>query len=206
MEALSLLTKSTEFWVSKPDHKFPDGVLATVDTCVFYISLACSVFILFHLGYNSEVTVNIYFDRVISIVFYSFAAISLVRTTVRLLTRSKSLGYRMAEVILTIYFLFVLFKRTFLTLSSASFFRQAEWLYVGIFGVFLIEFSKQSLFFDRFFFNPTLLFVLSFLFLILLGTILLLLPNVTIGPPMSMTDALFMATSAVCMHHRAFGC
>src|SRR5690606_17017129 len=59
--------------------------------------------------------------------------------------------------------------------------------------------SKNVLFFDRFFFNPTLLFIVSFLFMIFIGTVLLLLPKVMNGPPLNFIDALFMATSAVCI-------
>src|SRR5690606_15503006 len=52
---------------------------------------------------------------------------------------------------------------------------------------------------DDFYFNPTILFVLSFLLLILLGTILLILPNSTTDHHLSFVDALFTATSAVCV-------
>jgi trk system potassium uptake protein TrkH len=85
-------------------------------------------------------------------------------------------------------------------LSTASSSRvPSEWMYVGFFAVTIIELSKTSLFFDRYYFNPTLLFVLSFLTLILIGTILLLLPRSTNGADLSFVDALFMATSAVCV-------
>jgi trk system potassium uptake protein TrkH len=47
-------------------------------------------------------------------------------------------------------------------------------------------------------FNPALMFVLSFLFIILLGTGLLLLPRATVGG-ISLTNALFTSTSAVCV-------
>jgi trk system potassium uptake protein len=47
--------------------------------------------------------------------------------------------------------------------------------------------------------NPTLLFVLSFLILIAIGTILLLLPHSSTGTNINFTDALFMSASAVCV-------
>ena len=48
--------------------------------------------------------------------------------------------------------------------------------------------------------NPTLLFVLSFLFLITLGTVLLMLPASSKGSDyISLIDALFMSASAVCV-------
>lgn len=53
--------------------------------------------------------------------------------------------------------------------------------------------------FNRYHVNPTLLFVLSFLFLIALGTGLLLLPYSTTGSKINFVDALFMSASAVCV-------
>jgi trk system potassium uptake protein len=46
--------------------------------------------------------------------------------------------------------------------------------------------------------NPAQLFILSFMFLIIAGSFLLLLPNAT-HTSISLTDALFTATSAVCV-------
>lgn len=65
-------------------------------------------------------------------------------------------------------------------------------------AVFLIELSKISLGINSLQLNPPIIFVLSFLVLILLGTFLLMLPNATNGP-IHMVDALFTATSAVCV-------
>src|SRR5690606_19661607 len=77
--------------------------------------------------------------------------------------------------------------------------QQTEWIYFGLFATLLIAVSKVSLFFDDFYFNPTILFVISFLMLILIGTSLLILPNSTTDGHLSFIDALFTATSAVCV-------
>ncbi|QNL52171.1 ATPase [Olivibacter sp. SDN3] len=180
------------------DRRFIRG-LKTVDLGMLYTSLVCSLFILAHIGYNSDITVSLFFDQVIVGVFYAFGILTLVKTTIRFTSRSDDIASKYAELFLCFYFCFVVIERFIAPISPDSFFRQAEWLYMGIFGVFLVEISKSSLFFDRFYFNPTLLFVLSFLFLVLLGTALLLLPKVTNGPPLSFVNALFMATSAVCI-------
>ncbi|QDH78882.1 ATPase [Echinicola soli] len=65
-------------------------------------------------------------------------------------------------------------------------------------GVFLIELSKVSLGVNELQLNPPLIFILSFLVLILIGTVLLMLPNATNGP-IHLIDALFTSTSAVCV-------
>ena len=65
-------------------------------------------------------------------------------------------------------------------------------------GVFLIELSKLSLGVNELKLNPPLIFILSFLVLIMIGTVLLLLPNAS-NEPINLIDALFTSTSAVCV-------
>lgn len=64
--------------------------------------------------------------------------------------------------------------------------------------IFLVELSRSSLQIQRIRINPSLLFAGSFLVLILLGTGLLLLPRAT-TQGISLVDAFFTATSAVCV-------
>ncbi|WP_237073352.1 TrkH family potassium uptake protein [Prosthecochloris sp. GSB1] len=47
--------------------------------------------------------------------------------------------------------------------------------------------------------QPAVLIIMSFLLFILLGTLFLLLPKATVGEPLAAIDAVFMATSAVCV-------
>jgi len=63
---------------------------------------------------------------------------------------------------------------------------------------FLREFSALNLSLRVYSINPAQLFVLSFLGLVVTGTLLLLLPNATTSP-IEPVDALFTATSAVCV-------
>ena len=70
--------------------------------------------------------------------------------------------------------------------------------YMLFFIVFFRELSTTDLSIANRSINPALLFVSSFLFLIILGTLLLLLPNATYDG-ISFTDALFTSTSAVCV-------
>lgn len=64
--------------------------------------------------------------------------------------------------------------------------------------LFFIEFSHWSLSVNRLRIHPALVFLLSFLLVVLVGTGLLLLPNATVGE-IGLVDALFTATSAVCV-------
>jgi len=67
---------------------------------------------------------------------------------------------------------------------------------LGLYFLYRASISVQGLFADKF--NPATLFVVSFALLILLGTLLLLLPNASTGS-ISVIDAAFTATSAVCV-------
>lgn len=71
-------------------------------------------------------------------------------------------------------------------------------LYAGIILAFFIELSYWLQFIYHQTVSPALLFVGSFFFLVLLGAFLLKLPNAT-NNRLSTVDALFTATSAVCV-------
>lgn len=64
--------------------------------------------------------------------------------------------------------------------------------------IVLLELSKTSVFFTRFNLSPPKLMLFSFLFLIIIGTVLLLLPRMTTHG-ISFVDALFTSTSASCV-------
>jgi len=72
------------------------------------------------------------------------------------------------------------------------------WLYAGVLIVFIREFSALKIDLRRTSISPGLLFILSFLFLIIIGTLLLLMPNATYQG-IRVIDALFTSTSAVCV-------
>jgi trk system potassium uptake protein len=72
------------------------------------------------------------------------------------------------------------------------------WLKIGVILTFIREFSELSLNLRRTFLNPAQLFILSFLSLIIIGSLLLILPNST-HDHISYLDALFTSTSAVCV-------
>lgn len=71
-------------------------------------------------------------------------------------------------------------------------------LFFSMLLVFIREFSLLNINFSKEYINPAQLFVISFLFIILLGSLLLKLPNATYHG-ISYVDALFTSTSAVCV-------
>ena len=69
---------------------------------------------------------------------------------------------------------------------------------VAVFVTFIREISDNNFSLNRTFLNPGQFFILSFLSVVLVGALLLMMPNAT-NEPISFVDALFTATSAVCV-------
>lgn len=81
---------------------------------------------------------------------------------------------------------------------GAAFLLHPYFLYGLLAALSFVHISQMSFGFVRRKIKPTVLFILSFLFLIFVGTGLLLLPRVTYDT-ISFVDALFMAASSVCV-------
>lgn len=171
---------------------------STVDRVMLYVSLVCALVVLFHLGYNTDKATARQFAAIIKWLFYGLFFLGALRIGFSMLAVRKVGVAHYGGLVLSLYFLTVILARV-TEEPHLAFLQNDEWLYLGIFAVFLTELSKSSLFFDNFYFNPTILFVISFLVLILAGTLLLMLPKTTAGAPLPFVDALFMATSAVCI-------
>lgn len=171
-----------------------------IDRWMLYASLACTLLVLFHIGYNTDAATARTLDALIIGVFYVLIALSACRTLLSVWAIRRAGPAFYGGLVLLVYFLAIGGVRTFGTeIAGLDFLRHDEWIYLGIFVVFLVELSKSSLFFDSLYFNPTILFVISFLVLILAGTLLLLLPKTMVAGSLGFVDALFMATSAVCI-------
>ena len=69
---------------------------------------------------------------------------------------------------------------------------------IAVLVTFIREISDNNFSLNRGFLNPGQIFILSFLSVILVGSLLLMMPNAT-NQPISFIDALFTATSAVCV-------
>ncbi len=103
--------------------------------------------------------------------------------------------------IVTVVFSFVIILIHFLEVDSeknASLFYNDLWIKFAIILTFIREFAELKLSFKRNILNPAQLFILSFLFIIFLGTLLLMLPKATYNG-ISFINALFTSTSAVCV-------
>ncbi|HEY0770605.1 MAG TPA: potassium transporter TrkG, partial [Sphingobacteriaceae bacterium] len=175
------------------------GIRRKIDRFMLLSSMLCALFILFLIGYNTNAVVEVYVLFPIKLLIYVFdlLLLSKIITTIYFKKPEKLSFY--SEIILFLYLTLIIIARIYPPAFSYLDLDALPWLYVGVYAVFIVELSKTSLVFDKFYFNPTLLFVASFLFLILLGTILLLMPKSTVGMRLTVLDALFMSTSAVCV-------
>lgn len=169
-----------------------------IDRLMFYLSLFCALFVVIHIGNIFGSKYDLLFERATLWIFYLLLFLNLLivagsTVVVKRINISHYTGLSVA-----LYFVFIAFCRIS-NLSFLEFLTKQEWLQLGIAMVFIFQLSQNSLFFDNLYFNPTILFVVSFLILILVGAFLLMLPRATNTAPLSFVDAFFMATSAVCI-------
>jgi potassium uptake TrkH family protein len=113
--------------------------------------------------------------------------------------KDSSRGKKQLEVFLVILLHFCAFIQ-FGWLDSWIWLQAYESLLTSIliFALFFIELSRFSLGVNKMSLHPALIFILSFLFVIAVGTLLLKLPNATVNG-ISWIDAFFTSTSAVCV-------
>lgn len=169
-----------------------------VDIIMFYVSMICAFAVILHVGYITDAKLANIFENVIHAMFYGLFTLEAFQTLSSIWVQKKVKIQHIAGLTIIVYFFVIIIARLSGS-ESLSYLRQEEWVYLGIYLIFLSALSKNSLFFDNFYFNPTILFVISFLVFILIGTLLLMLPRTTLVAPLSFIDALFMATSAVCI-------
>lgn len=162
------------------------------------IGLVAVLLIFYDFGYNQNDIVQIWLNA-----FYVITlAVGIVSTAVRYIRKIESppLGVVIFDIVSVSFFLFITLHTlaVFESFDLLQKFYSKPWLYTAIFLVFIREFAALRLNLSRAYLNPAQLFIISFLGIILLGSLLLLLPNATYES-ISFLNALFMSTSAVCV-------
>jgi len=160
--------------------------------------MICAFAVIFNVGYVRDPELADLLDRIIHVMFYALFIMTGLRTASSIFALKKIEVEHYSGLVILTYFTVIIIAR-FASIPAVDLFGKDQWIYLGIYLVFITELSKSTLFFDNFYFNPTILFVISFFALILIGTVLLMLPRTTLQAPLSFIDALFMATSAVCI-------
>lgn len=166
-------------------------VVKIINSSSTVISLLClfSVFLYF----GSKV------DSIVTFYFQLFIKLGLVFGVVTLLIRyfkERKFDFSVlaSDVFFLVFFLLIIFNKN----HSISFFKGNLSFVLGALFLFIREFSTLSINYKRKVLNPAQLFIISFLGIIFLGAFCLQLPNAT-TEKISFLDALFTATSAVCV-------
>ncbi len=109
--------------------------------------------------------------------------------------------FKIKGIHFVLFLSFLLFASAFINTAYFLLFDNKEFNFLTALLVFLIimfDLSGRLYTLNRQTLHPALVFVLSFMVLIVIGTLLLILPNATVNG-ISFIDALFTSTSAVCV-------
>lgn len=178
-------------------------LLAALDAIGIFVALIGFVVFVFHIGFPhtpGQVThIHLFFNIVLLLIFISnLAGAFLVKWEILL----RKL--RLAELLTLPVILLLLDARIrfsgihwYDTMFMQALTKDVA-MHAFLIFILILEISTGSLRFSNRNTNPALVFVFSFLVLILFGTALLLLPKATYEG-IGFTDAFFTATSAVCV-------
>ena len=161
------------------------------------VSILAVFFLIYDIGYisqsdNANLVLNIYFFTIL------IGAISIIGRYLNPKTRPR-LTILPFDIILVSFLLIPIYQYFELYfLQSLSLFKQVYLLYIAVILVFIRELSAIKINFKKAILNPAQLFIISFLAIIVIGVILLMLPNAT-HSGITLIDALFTSTSAVCV-------
>jgi potassium uptake TrkH family protein len=174
-----------------------------INRWLLFFSTLSLLLVIYDFGFHQEPSWQRFVNSAYGIIFLVFFLLFTIRFAFDLLIK-RSWGLLLSEFIILLLLLLatdlhfvhdyrlIVFER-WTDFFSSKFFNHS--LLIIIFG---IELSRSSLSLLRMRFNPSLLYLGSFFFLIVFGTGLLLLPRAT-HEGISFTDALFTSASAVCV-------
>lgn len=164
----------------------------------FVIVLAGFIAIIADFGFSQ----NAFFQKILDSFYFVVLGVGIVSTIARYSQSAKkvktpafvfdllSIGFT-----LWLYYLYVFVGESFETDLILS---NPLWVKIAVLLAFIRESSEIKINFKQAVLNPAQLFIISFLVIILIGSLLLMLPNATHhGIPY--VDALFTSTSAVCV-------
>ena len=161
------------------------------------VSMLTMFLLIYEIGYishshNDELFLNLYFATIL------IGAISISGRYIQKETRPR-LTILPFDIILFSFSLILIYQYLDLYFfKSSSLFNHLYWLYSTITLVFIRELLAIKLRFRKAILNPAQLFIISFLAIIIIGVLLLMLPNAT-HSGITPIDAMFTSTSAVCV-------
>lgn len=178
----------------------------TISICsaiIFWTSFFGVLITVYRIGFDISVSVKVFVDGIFNFLIPAIFFLFLIRFVFSFSLKKGSNVLFSETTIILILFTLNSTKVFFPTwvdnnLAWIIFLRNPIFSYVATVLVFVIEFSRSSISMLRPTLKPAIIIVGSFILLILLGTALLLLPNATTNG-ISIIDAFFTSTSAVCV-------
>ncbi|MEA1784970.1 potassium transporter TrkG [Arenibacter sp. GZD96] len=172
--------------------------LKKLDRVVFWISLVGLLAIITNIGFSQTLISQPFLDGF----YFLILGLGIITTVVRylknnLLRKRKVFIFDLLSICFTLWLCY-LYLFVGVPFTTDLILENPIWLKIAVLFTFIREFSELRINFKRTILNPAQLFILSFLILIFAGSLLLLLPNATYSG-ISYLDALFTATSAVCV-------
>ena len=162
-------------------------------TVLFVVSI-------YDIGYSSvHDTASLYRNPVFRIVFPLVAVLYIIRSvffTNRQLNRKVFIANSLLGILLILIFMYRVTGGE--TLIFKPLFHNFTILHFLAFILIILEFSRLKIEMAINILNPAQLFIVSFTFIILAGSFLLLMPEST-SSPVTFTEAVFTSTSAVCV-------
>lgn len=165
---------------------------------LFLVTLSVLI-LLFDIGFNQTPEILVYINKtyLLTLIIGVLSAIFRYFFT-NLRPRLKAIPF---DIIYIAFLTFLFLIRADIIPSNffpANYFAIDFWIYLAVLFVFIREFSELEVSFKSTKISPAIIFVLSFLFIIITGALLLMLPNAANGT-IRFIDALFTSTSAVCV-------
>lgn len=174
-----------------------------INKSMLFFSFLSLVLVIYDFGFHQEPTWQEFVRKAYGVLFPVFTFLFAIRFAFSV-SKKRSTGLLLSELvillllILATYLHFVHHYQLIVFEAWANFFSSKFFSHALLISIFAIELSRSSLLLLRIRFNPSLLFLGSFFFLIVFGTGLLLLPRAT-NEGISFIDALFTSASAVCV-------
>ena len=165
----------------------------------FWLNLSGIILFILDFGFNQDSFFQSIIDKsYIAIILSGLSATILRYITHRKQLNTKVLSFDFFSVIVIGYILTIHFLESPLLLMDNGFLQNFKWIKIAVILTFVRELSAQNINYRKINLNPAQLFITSFLGIILICSFLLMLPNAT-NKPLEYLDALFTATSAVCV-------
>ncbi|MCL7764690.1 ATPase [Polaribacter sp. Z014] len=173
-------------------------VLKKIYKTAFWASVLGLFAFIFHFGFDQ----TIFVQQLIDVFYFIVIALGLMSTFVRYFERPHLLKRNVAvfDFLSVVYSLCIFYMYLFVgeSFQTDLVLDNPMWLVLAVILSFIREFSELKLNLNRIYLNPAQLFILSFLTIIFLGSLLLMMPKATYNG-LSFIDALFTSASAVCV-------